>query len=294
MTKNINNILNIGFIGFGLIAGSMAKAIKNAHPEYTITATSRSLSSVYDAQKDGVIDIVCENINSSFSECDFIFLCTPVVTIIDYLEQLKPVKKNGCIITDVGSVKTAIHEAAQKINMTDCFIGGHPMAGSERSGYTNSKAELMRNAKYVITPTDETTDEQLSLYRQLILDMKSIPIVMDYRTHDHVVAAISHLPHLLSAALSKVVMDNDDSNKYMHKLAAGGFKDTTRIAASSPEMWSQICSSNNDAICEMLDIYIRQLSEIKDVIAGSKKNPAAEAAYIEKLFNDAGDYRRTF
>ena len=97
MTKNINNILNIGFIGFGLIAGSMAKAIKNAHPEYIITATSRSLSSVYDAQKDGVIDIVCENINSSFSECDFIFLCTPVVTIIDYLEQLKPVKKNGCI-----------------------------------------------------------------------------------------------------------------------------------------------------------------------------------------------------
>ena len=132
------NTLNIGFIGFGLIGGSIAKALKKAHPEYIITATSRSLSPLFQAKKEGVIDIVLENVDSQFSDCDYIFLCTPVVTITEYLKQLIYIKKDDCIITDVGSVKGYVHESVINLGLEDCFIGGHPMAGSEKTGYKNA------------------------------------------------------------------------------------------------------------------------------------------------------------
>lgn len=289
-----NNSLNIGFIGFGLIAGSIAKAIKAAHPDCRITALSRSDKPLIMAKNEGVIDNAVDCINDNFSECDFIFLCTPVLTITAYLGELKGKIKKTCILTDVGSVKTSIHEAVCELSLEANFIGGHPMAGSERSGYANSDAAILKGAKYVITPTSATTDEQLNRYKALVKDINAIPIVMNCKTHDISVAGISHLPHLISAALAKTVMDNDDENGHMHLLAANGFKDTTRIAASSPEMWSQICSTNDDAICIMLDKYIAQLTEIRDAVTANKTNPKESADYIEKLFSDVRTYRETF
>ena len=280
--------MEFGFVGFGLIGGSIAKALKIAHPNCTITATTRTLSVLEPAKKDGVVDNIVPTVNESFNNCDYIFLCTPVITITQYLKQLKPFIKKSCIITDVGSVKGAIHKAVTQLDMEDNFIGGHPMAGSELTGYLNSSADIMINAKYVITPTKKTTQEQLQAYVQLVKDCKAYPVVMDYSLHDYTVAGISHVPHIISASLAKLVMDNDDNSHYMHLLAAGGFKDTTRIAASSPEMWDQICATNSDAICELLTKYIDLLADVRDNINNKTDG------YVSDLFDTSRNYRNTF
>ena len=280
--------MEFGFVGFGLIGGSIAKALKIAHPNCTITATTRTLSVLEPAKKDGVVDNIVPTVNESFNNCDYIFLCTPVITITQYLKQLKPFIKKSCIITDVGSVKGAIHKAVTQLDMEDNFIGGHPMAGSELTGYLNSSADIMINAKYVITPTKKTTQEQLQAYVQLVKDCKAYPVVMDYSLHDYTVAGISHVPHIISASLAKLVMDNDDNSHYMHLLAAGGFKDTTRIAASSPEMWDQICATNSDAICELLTKYIDLLANVRDNINNKSDG------YVSDLFDTSRNYRNTF
>ena len=280
--------MEFGFVGFGLIGGSIAKALKIAHPNCTITATTRTLSVLEPSKKDGVVDNIVPTVNESFNNCDYIFLCTPVITITQYLKQLKPFIKKSCIITDVGSVKGAIHKAVTQLDMEDNFIGGHPMAGSELTGYLNSSADIMINAKYVITPTKKTTQEQLQAYVQLVKDCKAYPVVMDYSLHDYTVAGISHVPHIISASLAKLVMDNDDNSHYMHLLAAGGFKDTTRIAASSPEMWDQICATNSDAICELLTKYIDLLANVRDNINNKTDG------YVSDLFDTSRNYRNTF
>lgn len=284
----IMNNLNIGFIGFGLIGGSIARSLKQANPNHHIIVTSRSLAPLKQAKEDGIVDQICEDTDQTFSQCDFIFLCTPVVTITKYLRQLKNIVKDGCIITDVGSVKGTIHEAVHSLNMEDCFIGGHPMTGSELSGYANSSSEIMVGAKYVITPTCKTTREQLDAYMQLIRIMKSEPVIMDYRQHDYTVAGISHIPHITSACLAKLVEESDDDAHDMHLLAAGGFKDTTRIASSSPEMWEQICQTNSDAITDILSRYITLLTDIRDNISNQTEN------YVYNLFKESGKYRNTF
>lgn len=294
MTAHDLTALNIGFIGFGLIAGSIAKAIKRVHPDYTITVTSRSMAPVTAAKDDGIVDIAANAVDAHFGACDYIFLCTPVVTITKYLVQLKEIKKDTCIITDVGSVKGNIHAAVRSLGMEDCFIGGHPMAGSEQTGYANSSADLLAGARYVITPTPKTTADQLEACKAFITDLGAVPVVMDCKLHDYTAAGISHVPHLIAAGLSKLVLDNDDAEAHMHALAAGGFRDTTRIAASSPEMWSQICDANRDAVCALLDKYIAQMQEIRNQIAAGGTAPEQSQAYIEDLFKTAGEYRKSF
>ena len=146
-------------------------------------ATSRSLSPLYQAQKDGVLDEVTDCVNEQFSGCDIIFICTPVVTITKYFELLKPLIKPSCILTDVGSVKESIYTAAKNAGLENNFIGGHPMAGSEQSGYTSAHADLLCGAKYVITPSAHTSKEHLDAYVELVKDIKAVPIVMDPATH---------------------------------------------------------------------------------------------------------------
>ena len=278
----------VGFIGFGLIAGSIAHSLKESGSNYTIIATSRRLGPVYEAKKDGVVDEVLDSVDNRLSDCDFIILCTPVITMNDYLKQLKSIVKKSCIITDVGSVKTSIHNTVKELDMEDVFIGGHPMAGSELTGYANSSSAIMKNARYVITPTSKTTKEQLERFKALVCDMKANPIIMDYTIHDKSVAAISHLPHLISTALVKLVSEQNDDDKHMQQLAAGSFRDMTRVAASSPEMWDQICASNSQDISVLLGDYIDILSEIKKNI--DNKTPG----YVNELFEMSSEYKNSF
>lgn len=278
---------NVGFIGFGLIAGALAHALKESGKDYHIIATSRHLTPVNEAVSDGIVDIAAPSVDNTFADCDIIILCTPVITITEYLIKLKNIAKPDCIITDVGSVKTIIHDAASSLGLDSRFIGGHPMAGSEKTGYKNSSSSIIRGAKYIITPTKESKPEKVEFMKQFAIDVGMQPVVMDYHVHDKSVAAISHVPHLLSTALVHVVSDNDDEEKHMQLLAAGCFRDMSRVAASSPEMWEQICLTNSTAISNILEQYIEMLETIKDNI--DKKTPG----YVASLFEMSREYRNS-
>ncbi len=283
MNKN-----HIGFIGFGLIGGSIAKALKENNPDYTITAFDINKESLKLALLEGIVDTATDAIDEQFSDCDFIFMCAPVLNNAASLSALKKVLNPATILTDVGSVKTDIHMRVKELNLEEQFIGGHPMAGSERIGYANSNAKILENAYYILTPTVKTSTDKIEAYTDLITKMRALPLQLTYEEHDFVTAAISHLPHVISASLVNLVKDSDSEKGTMKAIAAGGFKDITRISSSSPVMWQNICLTNKDNILKLLDKYIESLDEIKEQIAASSKQE------IYDFFDTARNYRDSF
>lgn len=285
---NKNSKLTIGFIGLGLIGGCIAKRLKKQFDNITIVAYNRSLPALDMALEEGILSQAVTTIDDTFSKCDYIFLCAPVEYNIQYLSLLKDIIKPECVITDVGSVKSNIHEAVIKLDLEDNFIGGHPMAGSEKTGYANSTPFLLENAFYAITKTSKTNASTLNNFSKLVEATGAIPIIMDYETHDYTVAAISHLPHLIASSLVNLVKESDDSEGHMKQIAAGGFKDITRIASSSPEMWQQICSTNDANIVKLLDKYILSLQDIRENLTNRTEN------YVYNMFETSREYRNTF
>lgn len=278
--------ITFGFIGFGLIGGSIARGIRRANPNARIMAYMRTRSRLEQAKRDGIVDIILDGVGEELRLCDMIFLCTPVEYNEQYLSAVRPYLKPGALVTDVGSTKTSIHKTVEQLGMEDVFIGGHPMAGSEKTGYENATDHLLENAYYIVTPTSKTRPEDTRRLVEIASLIHSIPIVLDYREHDRIVAAISHLPHLIASSLVNLVKDSD-SGSMMKRLAAGGFKDITRIASSSPEMWEQICMTNTDNISLMLDAYIASLQSIRQSL--SQKDSAA----IHTLFDTSREYRNS-
>ncbi len=279
---------SIAFIGLGLIGGSIAKGLKREEPDTRIMAYMRTRSSLLKAKEDGIVDVVLDGIGEELRECDLIFLCTPVEFNARYLSEIKPFLKQGAIVTDVGSTKTDIHEEVIRLGMEACFVGGHPMAGSEKTGYENSTDHLLENAYYIITPTAASTKEQTDRLVQVAQMIGSIPIVLDYQEHDFVTAAISHLPHIVASSMVNLVKDSDNEQGLMKRLAAGGFKDITRIASSSPEMWEQICMTNSSNLSAILERYIDSLGQ---VLAQLKEKNSGS---IHRLFETSRDYRNSF
>lgn len=282
------NTLTIGFIGLGLIGGSVAKALRNAFPDIRILAYDINSDTLEQAKEDGVANAVTTTIDATFNSCDYIFLCAPVSGNDNNLLTLKQFLSPSCILTDVGSVKTGIHKQIEALGLSSRFIGGHPMAGSERFGYANSKARLLENAYYILTPTKEVAADSLQTYKELVTAMGAIPLVLDAHQHDYVTAAISHLPHVIASSLVNLVKDSDSEDGVMKMIAAGGFKDITRIASSSPDMWQQICLTNTDNIISLLDDYIDALRLIREKL----DSKCADSLY--DFFNEARLYRDSF
>lgn len=279
---------HFGFIGFGLIGGSIARALKEFLKEPPIltafqygTKTSRSLLL---AKEDGILDNITTNL-SDFSSCHMIFLCAPVQKNIDYLTRLKDIISPDCLLTDVGSVKGNIHEAVCRLGLEHCFIGGHPMTGSEKTGYEHSSILLLENAYYILTPTTHSKPSDLEEYTALIKTMGAIPVVLDPAEHDRITAAISHVPHIIAAQLVNLIQAAGPLEPKMRLLAAGGFKDITRIASASPEIWENICFSNKESICDMLTQYQGLLEEARCMILADKHDR------LFHMFDSAGNYR---
>ena len=277
--------ITVGFIGLGLIGGSIARAMKKFRTDCYLMAYSHTTATLKEAIDAGVIDVALIEHDPRFSECDYIFLCAPVTTNLSYLPFLSEIIKPSCIITDVGSVKGEIHREVQKIRLIRNFIGGHPMAGSEKTGFANSTDYLLENAYYVITPESEIEISALSDFVELVRSLKAIPMVLTYEEHDYVTAAVSHLPHIVAATLVNTLEHLDTPEEYMKMIAAGGFKDITRIASSSPVMWQQICASNREQISRVLDAYIRALVQAKYLVDNQKTDD------IFQMFESAKDYR---
>jgi len=279
---------HFGFIGFGLIGGSIARALKAFVKETpTLTAfqygekPSRSLTL---AKGDGVLDIITPNL-TDFASCDMIFLCAPVQKNIEYLTLLKDIISPNCLLTDVGSVKGNIHEKVTELGLDHCFIGGHPMTGSEKTGYEHSGILLLENAYYILTPTEFSKPSDLDYYTSLVKTIGAIPIVLDPAEHDKITAAISHVPHIIAAQLVNLIQNAGSLEPKMRQLAAGGFKDITRIASASPEIWESICMSNKESICDMLTVYQNSLEDAKRMILSEEKEN------LYQMFDAAGNYR---
>ena len=277
----------IGFIGLGLIGGSVAKAIRKYYPDHELIAFDKSRETLALAVQEGTIHTACSSIDDNFKGCSYIFLCAPVSCNTAYLAQLKEIVRDSCILTDVGSVKTSIHKEITALGMEENFIGGHPMAGSEKSGFSNSKAHLIENAYYILTPSAKVSKEKIHAYRDLVSSLKALPIVLDYREHDFVTGTVSHLPHLIASSLVNFVRDTDTKDELMKALAAGGFKDLTRIAPSSPVMWQQICLKNGENISHILGKYIEALEKAKEAV------DTGDETALYTLFESSRDYRNS-
>ncbi len=280
--------LTCGFIGLGLIGGSIAKAIRLHLPDTRLIAYDINTASLQLAKKEKILDEICPGIDASFKDCDYLFLCAPVSHNAENLLTLKSFLSPYTILTDVGSVKTGIHRQVEKLHLQAQFIGGHPMAGSERFGYQNAKASLLENAYYILTPSESVPEEKVAAYRNLVESIGAIPLILPYGEHDYVTAAISHLPHVIAASLVNLVKSSDSEEGIMKMIAAGGFKDITRIASSSPDMWQQICLTNADNISKLLRTYIQYLGVIADYI----DDRAEDTLY--RFFDTARNYRESF
>ena len=234
----------VGFIGLGLIGGSLAKAIRTYFPDYEIVAFDKNKEALALATQESVIDVAATTIDDNFRNCSYIFLCAPVAFNVAYLKQLTEYLNDACILTDVGSVKTNIHEEVIKLGIEKYFIGGHPMAGSEKSGYANSKAMILENAYFVLTPSKEVSQEKIDKYEQLVSTIHALPIILDYKEHDYITGTISHLPHIIAATLVNYVKDSDTKS----------------------ELMKHICLKNKDNISQILASYIKYLEEVKSMI----------------------------
>lgn len=283
----MNITRKIGFVGLGLIGGSVAKAIRQNYPDYEIIAFDKNKETLALATQESVIDVACTTIDDNFANCNYIFLCAPVSYNTAYLKQLKNYLHEDCILTDVGSVKSSIHKEVIALDIEKNFIGGHPMAGSEKSGFVNSKAMLIENAYYIVTPTSKVSKKKVDEYVAFVESLKALPVVLGYEEHDYITGAISHLPHIIASTLVNFVKKNDDKDELMKHLAAGGFKDITRIASSSPTMWQHICLKNKDNIVKILGDYIALLEDAK----ASVENEAEQDIY--DFFESSKNYRNS-
>ncbi len=277
----------IGFVGLGLIGGSIAKAARQYYPDCEIIAYDKNKETLALATQESVVDVTVASIDDNFQNCDYIFLCAPVSCNTAYLAQVKKYLHGGCILTDAGSVKTGIHIEVKRLGIEEFFIGGHPMAGSEKSGYKNSKAMLIENAYYVLTPSPLVPVEKIKRYEAFVQSLKAIPVTLDYEEHDYVTGAISHLPHIIASSLVNFVRDSDTKEELMKHLAAGGFKDITRIASSSPTMWQHICLENRENISNVLGKYIGMLTKAKELV--DQKDGQA----LYQWFDSSRNYRNS-
>jgi len=275
----------IGFIGLGLIGGSIAKSIRRIFPDYSILAFDTDRQAVQTALRDGTVTEAVEAVNDRFAACNYIFLCAPVHYNIEYLSMLKSIMNPDCILTDVGSVKTDIYQAVMEEELTDFFIGGHPMVGSERSGYEAANDHLIENAYYFITPSSTVSKDKVEEFTTFIEDLGAIAIVYSPARHDQTTAYISHIPHIIAAELVNLVHNNDDAKGMNKQLAAGGFKDITRIASSNPVIWEHILLSNSGNIVAGLEEYKEDLEAV--IQAVHRKDAAA----IHDFFLQAQQYR---
>lgn len=277
------------FVGLGLIGGSIAKAIRNVYKENAIIyAYDTNEATLKQATDDDTINLGFSALSEDFCACDYLFLCTQVSENASILKQIQNYISPACLITDVGSVKSEMHQQISALHLDKNFIGGHPMAGSEKSGYKHSSARILENAYYILTPTKEVSPDLIASYQKLVTSFGAIPLILSCEEHDYITAAVSHLPHIIASSLVNLIQDSDSKDGFMKLIAAGGFKDITRIASSSPFMWQQICLTNQPNISKLLEDYIQSLQAIQQNL----QTENADSLYT--LFDSARNYRDSF
>ena len=258
-------IRQLAIVGVGLLGGSVAKAARLGGLARRIVGIGRDAGRLRPALDDGTLDLAVTDLDAGVREADFILLAAPVLTIEGLLERVWRAAPDGALITDVGSTKRNIVRAAERFAATRSlsFVGSHPLAGSEQAGYRVARADLFRGATVVVTPTEATELGALKKTTEFWEALGARVSSLDPETHDRTVAAISHLPHLIACALVDGAARVEPSAL---ELAARGFRDTTRIAAGDPDMWTEIFLANRDALSATVEAFREALADLQRTI----------------------------
>ncbi|OYW63174.1 MAG: prephenate dehydrogenase [Hydrogenophilales bacterium 16-64-46] len=277
----------IALVGTGLIGGSFALALKQAGAVSEVLGLGRNPAHLNVARELGLIDRAVEWEDAGRADC--ILLALPVGETETVLHQLSPHLKPGAIVTDAGSTKATVVAAARATlgaRVAD-FVPGHPIAGSEQSGPGAARADLYRGKRVVLTPQTDTRADAVTTVRHLWEAAGAQVEILDAVQHDRIFAAVSHLPHLAAFALVDELAQRPDSETFF-RFAASGFRDFTRIAGSSPEMWRDIALANRDALLVELDAYLGALQTLRTALS------ADEAATLTKIFSRAREARENW
>ena len=274
MFTDLRQIRRITIWGVGLIGGSLGLALKANGFQGQRVGLGRNRARLEKALQHGAVDSVTTELTEGIRNSDLVVLCTPVELIPRFVERIAEVvdtQQYPIVITDVGSTKAvlvkSVEECLRKRNSPAIsFVGGHPMAGSHETGVSAACATLFEHAKCILTPTENTDMEALQLIKNLWEFVEAVPYLLSPKTHDLLIGAASHLPHLIASVLTNSVATVEaDSGKALD-FAATGFRDTTRIAAGAPELWTSIFTQNADVLLLLIDSMIDNLVEFKTLL----------------------------
>lgn len=272
----------ISIIGVGLLGGSIGLAVKRRQLAREVAGYVRRAASLKDCEQAGAVDYATTDLLAAVSGADLIILCTPLAQMRSLTEQFLPALKRGAIVTDVGSVKAdVVRELDSLLKKTGAhFVGSHPMAGGEKMGVLAAKGDLFVNAACVITPSKKSSALAVGKVENFWKTLGARTLRLDAAQHDLVVSRSSHLPHVVAATLAGLVLDTKQP-KQQAALCATGFRDTTRIASGSPEMWRDIVLANRKNVSQSVDLFV---AEIKKFQAALKKS---DGKAVEKFFATA-------
>lgn len=277
--------LKIGFIGLGLIGSSLALCIKKEYKDIKIYGFDINKQSALEALELNIIDEISLEINQLAKSVDMIFLCSPIRASLEILKQINSLNlKEKILISDVGSTKQEIIKLANSLQNIR-FLGGHPMAGSHKSGVKAARDTLFENAYYLVIKSRSSKDEDIDFLKELLKASRAKFLCLDAKEHDKITGMLSHFPHIIASSLvnqtSKFLQDFPQG----YRLAAGGFRDITRIASANPTMWSDILLTNNQILISIIEDYQNYLEEIKQNLI---KN---DQEYISNFFKSAKTMR---
>jgi len=278
---------NVTIIGVGLIGGSLAKILKAKNLAGRITGAGRSNATLEQALELGVIDRRGRSAASAVEDADLVVLATPVGTFERIAREIGPRLKPGAILTDVGSVKgTLIGKIENVIPAGAHYVPAHPIAGREKSGVAESIETLFQGRRCILTPTARTDRKALETVRAMWIAAGADVSIMDADLHDKVFAAVSHMPHVAAFAMMCAVSELNTGTEDYVQFSGAGFRDFTRIAASSPEMWKDVCLMNRDNLLPMIDRYLASLNQFKrEIGSGDEK-------LLEQHLKSASDARK--
>lgn len=253
----------VAIVGLGLMGASLAMDLMQNNLCREVRGVARRTTTVLDAFFAGAVDLATNDVHTGVMGADIVILATPVRTIVDQINEIAPTLWPGTIVMDMGSTKGEICAALDTLPVHIQPIGGHPMTGKETAGFEAAEPNLYRNATWVLTPLPRTTSDTVDLSLELVEAVGARPVVLPPERHDRLVAAISHLPFLAASALVHTVQETGSDDPMVWELAAGGFRDTSRVAASDTRMFLDILMTNQPAVLDQLDNFIGQLTELR-------------------------------
>ncbi len=274
----------ITIVGVGLLGGSLGLAIRQRRLAKVVAGFVRRKTSVAECRRLGAVDFATQDLARAVGGADLIILCTPLAQMHSLVNRMLPALDPGAVVTDVGSVKAGVaRELAPLVARAGArFVGSHPMAGAEKTGVSAARTDLFVNAVCVVTPTPASDQGALRKVEQFWKALGARVLRMPPKEHDLLVSRSSHLPHLVAATLAGYVLD-PRFPKAQSVLCATGFRDSTRIASGSPEMWRDIALANRENLRRVLDEFVRQLQKVQALLRDQHVQPPLQAADAVKL-----------